>query len=87
MPNGGKLLFRTLRENNHLHIKIEDTGGIDETVKAKIFDPFFSMKDEGFGLGLSVVYKIVNQHKGQIRAIDSTDGTIFALIFPIKVSD
>ena len=83
MPGGGKLLFRTSRENSRLLIEIEDTGGgIDEATKAKIFDPFFSTKEKGLGLGLSVVYKIVTQHGGQINVFNTDEGARFSLIFP-----
>ncbi len=82
MPNGGKLIFRSFQKNDKLFIETEDTGGgIDETVKAKIFDPFFTTKDKGLGLGLSVVYKIVNQHNGRIEIFDSADGIRFSLVF------
>lgn len=66
--------------NNHLYIEIEDTGGIDEAT-TKIFDPFFSTKDKCLGLGLSVVYKIVNQHNGQIHIFDTESGALFRLTF------
>jgi signal transduction histidine kinase len=82
MPNGGKLIFRSFQKNDKLFIETEDTGGgIDETVKAKIFDPFFTTKDKGLGLGLSVVYKIVNQHNGRIEIFDTADGIRFSLVF------
>lgn len=82
MPDGGILVFRTFEEDKKLQIEIEDTGGgIDEGIKAKIFDPFFSTKDKGLGLGLSVVYKIVNQHNGQIKIFDTDKGTRFNLKF------
>ena len=83
MSEGGKLIFRSERENNNLHIEVEDTGGgIDAATKAKIFDPFFSTKDKGLGLGLWVVYKIVKQHEGQIDVFDTSKGTRFDLILP-----
>jgi len=82
MPKGGKLVFRTFQKDNKLYIETEDTGGgIDEAVKAKIFDPFFTTKDKGLGLGLSVVYKIVNQHNGRIEIYDTSKGTKFLLTF------
>jgi two-component system, NtrC family, sensor histidine kinase HydH len=84
MAEGGKLVFRTFEEDGKLHIEVEDTGGgIDETVRAKIFDPFFSTKDKGLGLGLSIAYKIVNQHSGQIQTENSEKGTLISLIFPV----
>jgi two-component system, NtrC family, sensor kinase len=65
-------------------IETEDTGGgIDESVKAKIFDPFFTTKEKGLGLGLSVVYKIVNQHDGQVDVLSTPSGTRFMLAFII----
>ena len=60
-------------------------GGIDEAIKAKIFDPFFTTKDKGLGLGLSVVYKIINQHGAQIEIFKTPGGTKFLLKFPIPV--
>lgn len=84
MPEGGKLVFRTFRKDDNLYIETEDTGGgISEEIKAKIFDPFFTTKDKGLGLGLSVVYKIVNQHNGRIDISDTSKGTKFSLTFII----
>lgn len=85
MPGGGKLIFRTLPENDGLRVEVEDTGGgIDESIRAKVFDPFFSTKDKGLGLGLSVVYKIVNQHDGQIQVVDTAEGARFDLNFLLE---
>ena len=82
MPEGGKLIFRTVRKSDELCVEVEDTGGgIGETVKGKIFDPFFSTKDKGLGLGLSVVYKIINQHNGRIQISNTADGALFKLTF------
>jgi signal transduction histidine kinase len=84
MPAGGRLIFRTLQKDNKLYIETEDTGGgINDTAKAKIFDPFFTTKDKGLGLGLSVVYKIVNQHNGLIEVFNISKGTKFVLTFTI----
>ena len=84
MPEGGKIIFRSVQKNDKLFIETEDTGGgIDEAVKAKIFDPFFTTKDKGLGLGLSVVYKIVKQHDGQIEILDTPSGTKFVLAFSV----
>lgn len=83
MPEGGKLVFRTFQKDDELHIETEDTGGgISEEIKSKIFDPFFTTKDKGLGLGLSVAYKIVNQHGGRIDISSTADGTRFGLVFP-----
>lgn len=68
-------------------IKISDTGcGIDEKYISKIFDPFYSTKGQnGTGLGLSVIWGIVNNHKGKIM-IDSAlnEGTTFTIHLPVQ---
>lgn len=86
MPEGGNLTFRTVWESDELCVEVEDTGGgISETVKGKIFDPFFSTKDKGLGLGLSVVYKIINQHNGRIQISNTADGALFRLTFSTNI--
>ena len=85
MPEGGKLVFRAFQKDGNLHIETEDTGGgISGEIKSKIFDPFFTTKDKGLGLGLSVAYKIVNQHGGRTNVFDTAEGTRFSLIFPLS---
>jgi two-component system NtrC family sensor kinase len=74
------------REN--AFITIEDTGqGIPKEVMDKIFDPFFTLKEEGLGtgLGLSIVYGIVEKHRGSI-AVESTvgAGTRFTIRIPLQ---
>jgi two-component system NtrC family sensor kinase len=71
-----------------VEIRVTDTGrGIAREDLSKIFDPFFSTKPEGkgLGLGLSVVYAIIDRHKGTISA-ESTPGkgTVFTITLPIK---
>jgi len=69
MPSGGSLSLRCAPSANGKQIEItcEDTGvGIPPDRLAKIFDPFFSTKEMGTGLGLSVVYGIIERHGGTI---------------------
>ena len=63
----------------YLMLEVADTGaGMTEEVKAKIFDPFFSTKATGRGLGLAVVQGVVRAHKGVIRLMSSPgSGTTF----------
>jgi signal transduction histidine kinase len=87
MPTGGTLTIKTMFHNGWVSILVEDTGqGIEEENLDKIFLPFFTTKevDEGTGLGLSVVYGIVNEHGGSIE-IDSEKGhgSTFKIMFPI----
>lgn len=77
---------RTRGNQDVNEIVISDTGaGIEQKLLEKIFDPFFTTKatGEGTGLGLSVSYAIVKEHKGSIRVTSSTEeGTTFTLKFP-----
>jgi signal transduction histidine kinase len=52
----------------------------------KIFDPFFSMKGKGSGMGLAVVYRIIKEHKGEINVESELGkGTKFTIWLPIKL--
>lgn len=84
----GKIVITTHNMGNNISISINDTGnGIRDDVKAKIFDPFFTTKDigKGIGLGLSITYGIVNEHKGSI-IVESSEGkgTDFIITLPKK---
>ena len=58
----------TMRNGRFAEISIADTGpGVSEEAAKKIFDPFFSTKDHGMGMGLSIVRTIVEAHHGQIE--------------------
>ena len=72
-----------------IEIVIADTGsGIEADDLARIFDPFFSTKAEGVGLGLSLVHKIIENHKGHIRASSkSGEGTTFVISLPAADKD
>ncbi len=68
MPEGGRLVVRTELADSWVHLSVEDTGqGIAEGIKDKIFDPFFSTKERGTGLGLAVVQQIVENFGGRIE--------------------
>ena len=73
---------------NHLRLQISDTGsGIPPDVQIRIFDPFFSTKAAGRGLGLAVVQGIVRTHGGTIAvASEPGEGTIFEILMPCAAS-
>ena len=78
----------TQQIDNQIIIKVKDNGtGMPESVKAKIFQPFFSTKPtgEGTGLGLSLAYDIVTKGHGGTLAVESTEGigTEFIVRLPI----
>lgn len=67
MPQGGSLSIRVTREENGVQVSVKDTGvGIAPEARAKLFEPFFTTRPEGTGLGLSVSYGIVAAHGGRI---------------------
>jgi signal transduction histidine kinase len=72
-----------------VRFSVADTGeGMDEEVLQHLFEPFFTTKATGTGLGLSVVYGIVQQHKGWIE-VDSTpgQGSTFDIYLPALSAD
>jgi signal transduction histidine kinase len=86
MPGTGKLRLSGTVEGHWARIQITDTGlGMNESVRAKIFNPFFTTKSSGTGLGLSVSYGIIRAHGGSI-AVSSSEGqgTVFQIDLPIK---
>ncbi|MDX6770672.1 MAG: ATP-binding protein, partial [Elusimicrobiota bacterium] len=87
-PKGGKITIRTtLPEPGFVQIDIADSGsGIPPDVLDKIFAPFFTTKARGTGLGLAVVRKVIDRHKGRVD-VESTVGvgTTFKLFLPTAV--
>jgi signal transduction histidine kinase len=85
MPNGGalKLSCRAI-SRNRAEIDVEDTGvGIPAENLGRIFDLYFTTKEKGSGIGLSMVYRIIQLHDGEVE-VESTPGrgTRFRLTFP-----
>lgn len=92
MPNGGLLRVRTERisaEGEWICLSVCDQGiGISETVKARLFDPFFSTKERGTGLGLAVVEQIVKNYGGRIEvASEAGQGSRFDVWWPAAPQD
>ena len=86
MPNGGELVLEAKQRNSQLFIKILDTGhGIRQEYLNSVYDPFFSSKTHGAGLGLAVVYQIVKNHDGEIT-IQSQEGrgTSVTIQLPVR---
>jgi PAS domain S-box-containing protein len=81
----GTLTVRTWQENDEAVIELVDTGhGIKEEDLKNIFNPFFTTKSQGTGLGLAVTHNIVQEHNGKIK-VDSTwgGGTAFRIYLPL----
>lgn len=85
---GGELRIRAHSGVSTLHrevvVEIEDTGpGIPPDLKEQIFNPFFTTKKTGVGLGLAIVTKIVDAHGGSVRVVSETgQGARFQVAFP-----
>jgi signal transduction histidine kinase len=92
MEQGGKLKVATALKHpvpganrgSFAKISFQDTGkGIPEDVKGKVFEPFYSTKEGGIGLGLSIAQRIVEEHGGEIGLESSPGkGTVFYLTIP-----
>jgi PAS domain S-box-containing protein len=84
MPQGGKLTIKTNVQDDTIRISVADTGiGIPEENLAKIFEPYFTTRAAGTGLGLTMVFKIVREHHGEI-IVNSTpgEGSVFTITLP-----
>ena len=100
MPNGGKVTVQCsnivvsaddeprLRPGNYIKISIKDQGeGIPEEDLGRIFDPYFTTKEKGRGLGLATTYSIIKNHEGHVT-VDSKvgTGTTFSIYLPASDS-
>jgi signal transduction histidine kinase len=85
MPNGGTLrLASGPGSRRRVELRVEDTGiGIPPEHLDRIFDLYFTTKDHGTGIGLSMVYRIVQMHDGEVE-VESTPGrgTVFKVLLP-----
>ncbi len=87
MPRGGVLGFKTFLDGFRIRIDVSDTGvGIPDGIRDRIFEPFFSTKDGGQGLGMSVAYGIIARHGGEIAVrSEPGKGSTFAVTLPVRV--
>ncbi|MDP4169692.1 MAG: ATP-binding protein [Bacillota bacterium] len=82
-----EIIVSAQRKGGMAYIQFADNGmGIKSSILNHIFDPFFSTKDDGTGLGLSVSKKIIENHKGEIRVNSGPSGTVFSLEIPIVIN-
>jgi len=85
MPAGGKLEIRVRERDHGVEMTFQDSGpGIPENKRNDIFEPFFSTKEGGTGLGLTVSYNIVTAHGGTLDLVSgSKSGACFRLFLPM----
>ncbi|MBK9439170.1 MAG: sensor histidine kinase [Chloracidobacterium sp.] len=80
---GQTITFKTFQQDSNFIVEVTDTGsGIDQENLSKIFDPFYTTKEKGVGLGISIAHKIATQHGGKLLAQNTSDGALFSLILP-----
>jgi signal transduction histidine kinase len=84
IPGEGMLTVSTHAERDKAYIRIRDNGaGIPEENKARLFDPFFTSKTKGTGLGLTSTQNIIINHKGTINVESAPgEGTLFTIVLP-----
>lgn len=84
MPHSGRLTCRTRVSAKVVELEIEDTGeGIDPGIRSRLFEPFFTTRSHGTGLGLALCREIIIQHDGQIE-LESAEphGTLCRVTLP-----
>ena len=85
MPDGGRLWVNTLVKDGFFILNIADNGtGMDENTVSRIFEPYFTTKTTGTGLGLTMVYKIIKEFSGDIQVQSFLgEGTLFSISIPV----
>jgi nitrogen fixation/metabolism regulation signal transduction histidine kinase len=87
MTTGGILAVSTYKSDNNAYITIEDTGtGVSKENMQKLFDPFFSTKTTGLGLGLAMTKRVVEEHGGKVnfQSIEGKGSTV-TILLPIRL--
>ena len=99
VPNGGKVWVEAIRDNGgrgdpetdgesqpHVCLRVADNGrGLPKEERNRLFEPFFSTKETGVGLGLAICQRIIHAHGGELAANDREGGgAVFEVILPFK---
>ena len=84
-PTLGEITIRSTQSENNILISVSDTGpGIADKDLKHIFDPFYTRKKMGFGVGLSICNRIIEEHSGVITAANTENaGAVFTISLPI----
>ena len=84
-PDGGTVRVGLTRGDGSVRIAVSDQGpGIPETVREHVFDPYFTTRDSGNGLGLAVSREVVAHHGGSLQFETGSDGTTFTMRLPMR---
>ena len=80
---GGHVTLELTADATRIQLRVQDDGtGIPDEVKARIYEPFFSTKESGTGLGMSIVHSLVSLHDGTIDLDSGPSGTRFDVTLP-----
>ncbi len=84
MPDGGRIEITAESMASQAKIRVRDTGpGFPENVKHKIFQPYFTTKSDGSGLGLALTYKTITEMDGNVEAANAPDGgAVITILLP-----
>lgn len=85
MLSEGRISIETKLRNDWVDVLFSDNGcGIPEDMISKVFEPYYTTKETGTGLGLTVLFKIIKEHNGDINLVSKVnEGTTFILSFPV----
>jgi signal transduction histidine kinase len=88
MPAGGRLLVKVVGKKGEARITFEDTGpGVPKNIRTKIFEPFYTTRATGTGLGLAFVDRIVTEHGGSVTVGSApSGGALFEIRLPAESS-
>lgn len=86
--DGGRIAIATKQQKGHAVIEVMDNGtGLSSDVRSNVLDPFFTTKDRGTGLGLSVAYEIIKAHDGELSLGNNLDGGALAVVrLPLRTN-
>jgi two-component system sensor histidine kinase HydH len=83
---GGDIAITTRSDGDYVQVEFRDTGpGIATEDLPKVFDPFFTKRTGGTGLGLTIVHRIIDEHDGHIEVSSSAEGTTFTVSIPAAI--
>jgi PAS domain S-box-containing protein len=88
MESGGTLEIETASEDGYVSVRFSDDGpGMDPETQNKVFDPFYSTRADGTGLGLTIVHRIIDEHDGHVELTSAPGGgTTFKVYLPVRQS-
>ncbi|TLM80352.1 MAG: PAS domain-containing protein [Actinobacteria bacterium] len=85
MDDGGTVRLTAAAADGFVRVRVADDGpGIPSEELSRVFDPFFTRREDGTGLGLSIVHRIVEEHRGHIEVTSRPgEGTVFTVVLPV----